>query len=41
MIDGSKRGLMQVKDVRGFLDSVLAEDILAKRVASLAMARSG
>jgi hypothetical protein len=27
MIDGSKRKFMQVKDVRSFLDSVLAEDI--------------
>jgi hypothetical protein len=38
MIDGSKRGLMQVKNVRNFLDSVLDEDIHTKRVASLANA---
>jgi hypothetical protein len=41
MIDGSKRGLMQVKDVRNFLDSVLDEDIHAKRVDSLANATLG
>src|SRR3954454_11414363 len=41
MIDGSKRGLMQVKDVRSFLDSVLDEDIHTKRVASLANATLG
>src|ERR671912_146528 len=41
MIDGSKRGLMQVKDVRNFLDSVLDEDIHNKRVASLANATLG
>src|SRR5919112_1730837 len=41
MIDGSKRGLMQVKDVRNFLDSVLDEDIHTKRVASLANATLG
>ena len=38
MIDGSKRKFMQVKDVRSFLDSVLAEDIHTKRVDSLANA---
>jgi hypothetical protein len=32
MIDGSKRGLMQVKNVRNFLDSVLDEDIHTKRM---------
>lgn len=36
MIDGSKRGLMQVKDVRSFLNSVLDEDIHTKRIVSLA-----
>ena len=41
MIDGSKRGLMQVKDVRSFLDSVLDEDIHTKRIASLANATLG
>ena len=41
MIDGSKRGLMQVKDVRNFLDSVLDEDIHTKRIASLANATLG
>src|SRR4051795_5287972 len=41
MIDGPKRGLMQVKDVRRFLDSVLDEDIHTKRVASLANATLG
>src|SRR3954470_23160081 len=41
MIDRSKRGLMQVKDVRNFLDSVLEEDIHTKRVASLANATLG
>src|SRR3954452_6545672 len=41
MIDGSKRGLMQVKNVRNFLDSVLDEDIHTKRVASLANATLG
>src|SRR6187431_402413 len=41
MIDGSKRGLMQVKDVRSFLDSVLDEDIHTKRIASLANAALG
>src|SRR3954464_5133125 len=41
MIDGSKRGLMQVKDVRAFLDSVLDEDIHTKRIASLANATLG
>ena len=41
MIDGSKRGLMQVKDVRSFLNSVLDEDIHTKRVASLANAALG
>src|SRR3954465_13600622 len=41
MIDGSKRGLMQVKDVRNFLDSILDEDIHTKRVDSLANATLG
>src|SRR5215208_773194 len=41
MIDGSKRGLMQVKDIRSFLDSVLDEDIHTKRIASLANATLG
>src|SRR3954468_17627767 len=41
MIDGSKRGLMQVKDVLSFLNSVLDEDIHTKRVASLANATLG
>jgi hypothetical protein len=41
MIDGSKRGLMQVKNVRSFLDSVLDEDIHTKRIASLANATLG
>src|SRR5215217_1105851 len=41
MIDGSKRKFLQVKDVRSFLDSVLAEDIHTKRVESLANATLG
>ena len=41
MIDGSKRKFMQVKDVRSFLDSVVAEDIHTKRVDSLANATLG
>src|SRR4029453_14932246 len=41
MIDGSNRGLMQVKDVRSFLNSVLDEDIHTKRVDSLANATLG
>src|SRR3954464_8791966 len=41
MIDGPKLGLMQVKDVRSFLNSVLDEDIHTKRVASLANATLG
>src|SRR4051794_19196435 len=41
MIDGSKRKFMQMKDVRSFLDSVLAEDIHTKRVDSLANAPLG
>src|SRR3954470_10969767 len=41
MIDGSKRSLMHVKDVRAFLDSVLDEDIHTKRVDSLANATLG
>src|SRR5919107_186450 len=41
MIDGSKRGLVQVKDVRSFLDSVLDDDIHTKRIASLANATLG
>src|SRR4051795_6843242 len=41
MIDGSKRGLMPVKDIRSFLDSVPDEDIPTKRIASLANATLG
>src|SRR5918997_5077487 len=41
MIDGPKRGFMQFQDVRSFLDSVLSEDIHAKRVESLANAALG
>src|SRR5687768_11475104 len=41
MIDGQKRGFMQFQDVRGFLDSVLDEDIHTKRVDSLANATLG
>src|ERR671912_787932 len=41
MFDGSKRGLMQVKDVRSFLNSILDEDIHTKRVDSLANATLG
>ena len=41
MIDGPKRGFMQFQDVRSFLDSVLSEDIHAKRVDSLANAALG
>src|SRR5918995_1417966 len=41
MIDGAKRGFMQFQDVRSFLDSVLSEDIHAKRVDSLANAALG
>ena len=41
MIDGTKRTCMQFKDVRSFLDSILAEDIHAKRVDSLANAALG
>jgi len=41
MIDGPKRGFMQYQDVRSFLDSVLSEDIHAKRVDSLANAALG
>src|SRR5918998_79774 len=41
MIDGPKRALMQVKDVRNFLDSVLDEDIHTKRIASLSNATLG
>src|SRR3954453_8583819 len=41
MIDGPKRGLMQVKDVRSFLNSVLDEDMHTKRIASLANATLG
>src|SRR4051812_40815166 len=36
MVDGQKRGFMQFQDVRAFLDSILDEDINAKRVDSLA-----
>jgi len=36
MVDGQKRGFMQFQDVRAFLDSILDEDIDAKRVDSLA-----
>src|SRR5918995_1340852 len=41
MIDGPRRGFMQFQDVRSFLDSVLSEDIHAKRVDSLANATLG
>src|ERR687897_3361325 len=41
MIDGTKRTCMQFKDVRSFLDSILAENIHAKRVDSLANAALG
>ena len=41
MIDGTKRTCMQFKDVRSFLDSILAEDTHAKRVDSLASAALG
>src|SRR5688500_15795432 len=41
MIDRPKRGFMQIQDVRSFLDSVLSEDIHAKRVDSLANAALG
>src|SRR5215203_7214950 len=41
MIDGQKRSFMQFQDVRAFLDSVLSEDIHAKRVDSLANATLG
>ena len=41
MIDGPKRGFMQFQDVRSFLDSVLSEDIHAKRVDSLSNAALG
>src|SRR5688500_9357035 len=41
MIDGPKRGFMQFQDVRSFLDSVLSEDIHAKRVDSHANAALG
>src|SRR5689334_14828911 len=41
MIGETKRGFMQFQDVRGFLDSILAEDIHAKRVDSLANAALG
>src|SRR3954462_9770351 len=41
MIDGLKRNLIQVKNIRSFLDSVLDEDIHTKRIASLANATLG
>src|SRR3954451_15340816 len=41
MIDRPKRVFMQFQDVRSFLDSVLSEDIHAKRVDSLANAALG
>src|SRR3954462_2757356 len=41
MINGPKHGFMQFQDVRSFLDSVLSEDIHAKRVDSLANAALG
>ena len=41
MIDGLKRNLIQVKNVRSFLDSVLDEDIHTKRIVSLANATLG
>src|SRR5919107_1537643 len=41
MIDGQKRSFLKFQDVRGFLDSVLDEDIHTKRVDSLANATLG
>src|SRR4051812_25544175 len=41
MIGETKRGFMQFQDVRSFLDSVLSEDVHAKRVSSLANAALG
>src|SRR3982751_618369 len=41
MIDGQKRGFMQFQGIMSFLDSVLSEDIHAKRVYSLANAALG
>src|SRR3954452_4783043 len=41
MIDGQKRSFLKFQDVRGFLDSVLDEDIHTKRVDSLATATLG
>src|ERR671912_1229557 len=41
MINGETRAGGQVRDVRAFLDSVLAEDIHTKRVESLANATLG
>src|SRR3954453_3733119 len=41
MIDGQKRSFLKFQDVRAFLDSILDEDIHAKRVDSLANATLG
>src|SRR5919199_5438449 len=41
MIEGQKRGFLQFREVRAFLDSVLDEDIHTKRVDSLANATLG
>src|SRR5687768_12107159 len=41
MIDGQKRSFLKFQDVRGFLESVLDEDIHTKRVDSLANATLG
>src|SRR5919106_1766627 len=41
MIDGQKRSFLKFQDVRGFLDSVLDEDIHTKRVDCLANATLG
>src|SRR3954447_7809469 len=41
MIDGQKRSFLKFQDVRGFLDSVLDDDIHTKRVDSLANATLG
>src|SRR4029453_16532496 len=41
MIDGQKRSFLKFQDVRGFLDSVLDEDIHTKRVDPLANATLG
>src|SRR5919199_2656380 len=41
MIEGQKRGFLQFREVRAFLDSVLDEHIHTKRVDSLANATLG